>query len=190
MKKILSILICSVLILSLASCSSYQDAPQASFTDETETLELEGFSLEYPAGWNPIGETDPEAVYNEPIFEATSPLEDGIICSSVILVRASSTDQKKLEKIVRVDDAPEIINKLSQGLGTTLSQRNADMLIIGGRTCLWFEASFTKEDQDYVISQTYFLHDSDVYILTVAAALGHDDENALQIPFSLRFAEE
>ena len=99
MKKILSILICSVLILSLASCSSYQDAPQASFTDETETLELEGFSLEYPACWNPIGETDPEAVYNEPIFEATSPLEDGIICSSVILVRASSTDQKKLEKM-------------------------------------------------------------------------------------------
>lgn len=183
-------MLCIILALSLCSCTSYQDAPEASFTEETTVLELPGFSLEYPASWNELGETEPDADYNQSVFEATSPLEDGLVCSSVILVRASSTDQKKLAKVVRVDDVGEIVNKLSQGLGTTLSQRNADMLMFHGRDCLWFEASFVRDDINYVLSQTYFIQDYDVYILTVVAAEGYDDENALQIPFSLRFDED
>ena len=92
--------------------------------------------------------------------------------------------------IQRSDDCPCPVNKLSQGLGTTLSQRNADMLMFHGRDCLWFEASFVRDDINYVLSQTYFIQDSDVYILTVVAAEGYDDDNALQIPFSLRFDED
>ena len=190
MKKILTVMLCLGLALTLCSCSSYQDAPVAEFTEDTVSVEAAGISFDYPVSWNELGDTDPEADYNDPIFEATSPLQEGLTCSSVILVKASATEEKKLEKVVRADDAGEIINKLSQGLGTTLTLRNADMFMASGRQIMWFEASFVRDERNYVLSQTYFIHEGDVYILTVVAAEGCDEENALQIPFSLRFDEE
>lgn len=190
MKKIITAMLCLGLVLTLCSCASYQDAPSAVFTEDTVSVEAAGISFDYPAGWNELGDTDPGADYNDPIFEATSPLQEGLTCSSVILVKASSTEEKKLDKVVRADDAGEIINKLSQGLGTTLTLRNADMYMASGRQIMWFEASFVRDEKNYVLSQTYFIHEGDVYILTVVAAQGCDDENALQIPFSLHFDEE
>ena len=190
MKKSAALFICIILCLSLCSCQSYEDAPEAAFSSDTVTQQMDGFSITYPEDWSVLEEYDETADYGEIVFEAGSPIREDLICSSVIVVRGSATEEQKLSKVVTLEDVNDIVTRLSQGLGTTLTLKESSAYTIGGRETLYFSADFTRDDNAYTIAQTYFLHNGDVYILTVVAIEDHDAENALQIPFTLSFAED
>ncbi len=189
LKKIISLSMIFFTAFSFTACSgSYQKAPEAVFSSKTVQKDFEEFSLLYPEGWNETKDMEIEsAEYSENFFEANSAFNEENLCSSLQLTKAGETSKTRLKSVITQEDVSQIIAQFQQTYGTDVKLDSSSLYKIDGKQCLNYELSFTKNDVSYVVSQTYFVHNGCVYILTVTVVNGIDEKNTLNIPLSLKF---
>ena len=191
-RKIISLGLAVLSFICITSCSGGSEkAPDAVFSGKTSTKNFGDFSVVYPSEWNEVVDIEAEsAEYSENFFEATSAFGEDNLCSSFQLTKAAETNKNQLRSLIKQDDIPQIVSQFQQTYGTDVKLESSSFYKIDGKQCLNYELSFEKNDASYIISQTYFIQNRCVYILTVTAVNGIDEENALNIPLSLSFGDD
>ncbi len=192
LNKIISLSMIFFTATSLTACSgSYQKAPEAVFSSKTVQKDFGEFSLLYPDDWNETKDLEIEsAEYSENVFEANSAFNEENLCSSVQLNKTAETSKTRLKSVIKQEDVSQIVAQFQQTYGTDVKLDSSSLYKIDGKQCLNYELSFVKNDVSYFVSQTYFIQNGSVYILTVTAVNGIDKENAFNIPLSLKFSND
>ena len=179
-----------IIMLQFGCAVISEDNSDVQFDCEIITKDLALFTIDIPTNWS-IAKDDgiEDVAAGEICMEALSEFDDSGNCSRVEVIKGETVSKKSIKKIIKGKDIDAILTRLQQAYGTDIVLDNSDFYKIGGKDCFNYEVLFVKNGNEYVLSQTYFVVDKNIYSVSVVVINENDINNALNIPFSIKFAE-
>ena len=189
-KTSILILLCIIMFSQIGCTTASSVAPDAVFDTNVNLTDFGAFSISWPTSWSVIKNKDiNETKIGESCFEALSVFDESGNCSRVEIIKTEIADTNNIHKIIKEKNMDALLTKFQQAYGTNISLNDSGFYRIDGNDCFYYEINFTRNENSHVISQTYFIAEQNVYSISVVAINDNDTSNALNIPFSLKFAE-